>query len=104
MCRAYSAVSGTRIQLFDGGWKVVSVEDLEEMIASYIPIFCDNLDEDIQQLSSDTLPDQATHTFQDESTSNTKGNTTPSTHDRTSSSSSEAPQQVSTRLLNDLIQ
>ena len=41
------AVSGTRIQFFDGGWKVVSEKDLEEMIASYIPIFCDSLDEEI---------------------------------------------------------
>ena len=107
------AVSGTRIQFFDGGWKVVSEEDLEEMIASYVPIFCDNLDEDIpaeeleallqQQLSSDTLQGKVAHTSQDGSTPTSKGNATPNTQDKTSSSLSEAPQQATTSVLNDLI-
>ena len=110
------AVSGTRIQFFDGGWKVVSEEHLEEMIAHYIPIFCDSLDEDIpaerlesllqQQLSSDTTQDKATHTSQDQATPNSQGQatpTTPSTQDKTSSSPSEAPQQATTSVLNDLI-
>ena len=104
------AVSGTRIQFFDGGWKVVSEEDLEEMIAHYVPVFCDNLDEDIpaeeleallqQQLSSDTTQDKAT---QDQATPTSKGNTTPNIQDKTSSSPSEAPQQATTSVLNDLI-
>ena len=104
------AVSGTRIQFFDGGWKVVSEEDLEEMIARYVPVFCINLDEDIpaeqlesllqQQLSSDTTQDKAT---QDEATPTNKGNTTPNIQDKTSSSPSEAPQQATTSVLNDLI-
>ena len=107
------AVSGRRIQFFDGGWKVVSEEDLEEMIASYIPIFCDNLDEDIpaeeleallqQQVSSDTLQDKAAHTSQDRSTPNSKENTTPNIQDKTSSSSLEAPQQATTSVLSNLI-
>ena len=107
------AVSGTRIQFFDGGWKVVSEEDLEEMIAHYVPIFCDNLDEDIpaeeleallqQQVSSDTLQGKAAHTSQDGSTPTSKGNTTPNTQEKTSSSPSEAPQQATTSVLNDLI-
>ena len=107
------AVSGTRIQFFDGGWKVVSEEDLEEMIASYIPIFCDNLEEDIpaeqlesllqQQVSSDTLQDKAAHTSQDEGTPTSKRNTTPNTQDKSSSSLSVAPEQATTSVLNDLI-
>ena len=107
------AVSGTRIQFFDGGWKVVSEEDLEQMIASYIPIFCDNFDEDIpaeeleallqQQVSSDTLQDKAAHTSQDGSTPTSKGNTTPNTQDKSSNSPSEAPQHATTSVLNDLI-
>ena len=107
------AVSGTRIQFFDGGWKVVSEEDLEDMIAHSIPIFCDSLDEDIpaeqleyllqQQLSSDTTQDKATPTSQNQATPTPKGNTTPSTKDKTSSSPSEAPQQATTSVLNDLI-
>ena len=110
------AVSGTRIQFFDGGWKVVSEEDLEEMIAHSIPIFCDSLDEDIpaeqlesllqQQLSSDTTQDKAAHTSQDQATPTSQGQatpTTPSTQDKTSSSPSEAPQQATTSVLNDLI-
>ena len=107
------AVSGTRIQFFDGGWKVVSEEDLEQMIAHYVPIFCDNFDEDIpaeeleallqQQVSSDTLQDKAAHTSQDEGTPTSKGNTTPNTQEETSSSPSEAPQQATTSVLNDLI-
>ena len=102
------AVSGTRIQFFDGGWKVVSEEDLEEMIAHSIPIFCDSLDEDIpakqlesllqHQLSSDTTQDKAAHTSQGQATP-----TTPSTQDKTSSSPSEAPQQATTSVLNNLI-
>ena len=104
------AVSGTRIQFFDGGWKVVSEEDLKEMIAHSIPIFCDSLDEDIpaeqlesllqQQLSSDTTQHKATPTSQDQAIP-----TTPSTQgkDKTSSSPSEAPQQATTSVLNDLI-
>ena len=104
------AVSGTRIQFFDGGWKVVSEEDLEEMIARYVPVFCINLDEDIpaeqlesllqQQLSSDTTQDKAT---QDQATPTNKGNTTPNIQDKTSSSPSEAPQQATTSVLNNLI-
>ena len=110
------AVSGTRIQFFDAGWKVVSEEDLEEMIAHSIPIFCDSLDEDIQaeqlesllqqQLSSDTTQDKAAHTSQDQATPTSQGQatpTTPSTQDKTSSSPSEAPQQATTSVLNDLI-
>ena len=107
------AVSGTRIQFFDGGWKVVSEEDLEDLLAHYIPIFCDNLDEDIpaeqlesllqQQLSSDTTQDKTTPTSQDQATPTSKGNTTPSTQDKTSSSPSEAPQQATTSVLDDLI-
>ena len=107
------AVSGTRIQFFDGGWKVVSEKDLEEMIASYIPIFCDSLDEDIpaeqlesllqQQLSSDITHNKATSISQDGSTPTSKGNTTPNTQEKTSSSPSEAPQQATTSVLNDLI-
>ena len=31
-------VSGTRIQRVDGGWVEVGVEDLQEMLASYVPI------------------------------------------------------------------
>ena len=107
------AVSGTRIQFFDGGWKVVSEEDLEQMIAHYVPIFCDNFDEDIpaeeleallqQQVSSDTLQGKAAHTSQDGSTPTSKGNTTPNTQEKTSSSPSEAPQQATTSVLNNLI-
>ena len=107
------AVSGTRIQFFDGGWKVVSEEDLEDLLAHYIPIFCDNLEEDIpaeqlesllqQQLSSDTTQDKTTPTSQDQATPTSKGNTTPSTQDKTSSSPSEAPQQATTSVLDDLI-
>ena len=110
------AVSGTRIQFFDGGWKVVSEEDLEEMIAHSIPIFCDSLDKDIpaeqlesllqHQLSNDTTQDKAAHTSQYQATPTSQGQatpTTPSTQDKTSSSPSEAPQQATTSVLNDLI-
>ena len=107
------AVSGTRIQFFDGGWKVVSEEELEKMLASYIPIFGDNLHEGIgaeqlesllqQQLSGDTTPDKATHTSQDKATLTPKGDTALCTQEKTSSSPSEAPQQATTGVLNDLI-
>ena len=107
------AVSGTRIQFTDGGWKVVNEEDLEDMLARYIPIFCDNLDEDIpaeqlesllqQQLSSDTTQDKATPTSQGQATSAPKGNTTPSFLDKGGSIPSAAPQQATTSVLDDLI-
>ena len=106
------AVSSTRIQFFDGGWKVVSEEDLEEMIAHSIPIFCDSL-EDIpaeqlesllqQQLSSDTTQDKAAHTSQDKATPTSQGQATPTTPTTQASSPSEAPQQATTSVLNDLI-
>jgi len=107
------AVSGTRVQFFDGGWKVVSEEELEKMLASYIPIFCDNLEEDIraedletlllqQQLSCDTTS-KATHTSQDQAILISKGNTTPSNQDITASSPSAVPKQATTGVLDDLI-
>ena len=36
-------VSGTRIQLLDGGWTVIHEEDLEEILATHIPVVCDEL-------------------------------------------------------------
>ena len=115
-------VSGTRIQRVDEGWVEVGVKDLEEMLASYVPILCDTLPAKEQNFlkqlvssfkhlfnrttqgkaspskkkSTPTSQDQAVPTSQDSASSTSQGQTTISTPD--------APKQAATSLLDDLVQ
>ena len=115
-------VSGTRIQTVDGGWAEVGVEDLEEMLASYVPILCDTLSPVKQQKflkqlvssfkqlftrtkqgkaaaskkkATPTSQDQPASTSQDSASSTCQGQTI---------SISDAPKQAATSLLDDLVQ
>ena len=84
-------VSGTRIQLFDGGWKVIKEEDLEEILATHIPLVCDELPDEVtpaelfdtlfqQQQSSDAAQNKSTPTSQEQATATSQ--TTPTSEDQ----------------------
>ena len=96
----FHAVSGTRIQLHHEGWVVVPAEDMEEMIAGYIPFLCDGLPDD-PEIS-------AQHFELQHSSCEAHGEDTPSSQestseDQTTSLSSDAPKQVARKLLDDLV-
>ena len=88
-------VSGTRIQLFDGGWKEIREEDLEEILADYIPILCDSLPDEAtpaelfdslfhqQQPSDAAQKDKATPMSQEQATPTSQDQNTPTSQDRT---------------------
>ena len=120
-------VSGTRIQLFDGGWKVINEEDLEEILADYIPILCDSLPDEAtpaelfdslfhqQQPSNSTQEDKATSISQEQATPTSQDQNTPTSQDRTMLTSQNqptltsqdktavAPELATTSLLDDLV-
>jgi len=114
-------ISGTRIRLIDGGWKVINEEDLEEILATHIPLVCDELPDEVtpaelfdslfhQQQSSDATRNKATLTSQEQAaaTSQTTStpqdeNTTLSQDQATPTSPDQAPELATTSLLNDLI-
>ena len=120
-------VSGTRIQLFDGGWKEIREEDLEEILADYIPILCDSLPDEAtpaelfdslfhQQQPSDAAQkdkatpmsqERATPTSQDQNTPTSQDRTMPSSQDQTKPTSLDktavAPELATTSLLDDLV-
>ena len=88
-------VSGTRIQLFDGGWKEIREEDLEEILADYIPILCDSLPDEAtpaelfdslfhqQQPSDAAQKDKATPMSQERATPTSQDQNTPTSQDHT---------------------
>ena len=107
-------VSGTRIQLLGEGWVKVSIKELEEMVASYIPILCDTVPDEVvpaevreslfqQQQSSDVTQDKATPTSQDQAAPTSQDSASSTSQDQTTSSSSDAPKQATTSLLDDLV-
>ena len=104
--RPIRAVSGIRIQLFDGGWKVVTEEELEEMLARYIPILCDSLpDEHISSGILESLLQQqkATLNFKGKTTPTFKSKSTPEFLDKTANFFSDAPKQATNCVLDDLV-
>ena len=106
-------VSTKRIKWYDGGWVVVSVEDLEEMLVNHIPILCDTLPDEIpaqlfesllqQQQSNSVIHDEATPTSQDQAAPTSQDSASSASQDQTTSSTSDAPKQVTTTLLDDLV-
>ena len=107
-------VSGTRIQLLGEGWVKVSIKDLEEMLASYIPILCDTVPDEVvptevreslfqQQQSSGVTQDKAAPTSQGRATPTSQGSPLSTSQDQTTSSISDAPKQATTSLLDDLL-
>ena len=104
-------VSGTRIQLLGEGWVKVSIKDLEQMLASYIPILCDTVPDDVapaevreslfQQQQS--TKDKATPTSQDQAAPTSQDSASSTSQDQTTSSTSDAPKQATTSLLNDFV-
>ena len=120
-------VSGTRIQLFDGGWKEIREEDLEEILADYIPILCDSLPDEAtpaelfdslfqqQQPSDAAQKDKATPMSQGQATPASQDHNTPTSQDRTMPPSQDqtkptslektavAPKLATTSLLDDLV-
>jgi len=91
-------VSGTRIQLFDGGWKVIKEEDLEKILATHIPLVCDELPDEVtpvelfdtlfqQQQSSDAVQNKATSTSQEQATASSQN--TPTAPDQNTAFSQE---------------
>jgi len=122
-------VSGTRIQLFDGGWKVIKEEDLEEILATHIPLVCDELPDEVtpaelfdtlfqQKQSSDATQTKATPTSQEQATATSQTTSTsedqhkifsqdqatPTSQDQaTRSSKDQAHELATTSLLDDLV-
>ena len=107
-------VSGTRIQLLGEGWVKVSIKDLEEMLASYIPILCDTVPDEVvstevqeslfqQQQSSGATQDNATPTSQARAAPTSQESPSSTSQNQTTSSSSDAPKQATTSLLDDLL-
>jgi len=98
-------VSGTRIQLYIGGWKVVDEHELLEMLSGAIPILCDESTEGQVELITSLLQ----HNIMEEATPNQKpaasqpDQSTPSTQDEASlSTSAEALDLAITSLLDQL--
>ena len=100
-------VSGTRIQLCIGGWKVVDEQELLEMLSGAIPILCDSLPEGVEIIKSllqhntleETTPDQEHAASQPDQTTQT----TPNPQEEAPLSTSEEAQQLAiTSLLDQL--
>ena len=106
-------VSSIRIKSGDEGWVVIGIQELEDILASAIPVLWDALpgDEDVQlreslfqeQQSSDVTEDKATPTSQDHAASTSEDSTSSISMDQTASSTSDAPKQATTSLLDDLV-
>ena len=98
-------VSGTRIQLYIGGWKVVDEHELLEMLSGAIPILCDESTEDQVELIESLLQ----HNIIEKATPDHKpaasqpDQSTPSTqHEAPLSTSTEALDLAITSLLDQL--
>ena len=112
-------VSGTKIQLFDGGWRVINEEDLEEILATHIPLVCDELPDEVtppelfdslfqQQQSSDPTQNKATPTSQEQAIATSQTTSTSQDQNTTFSqdqatSKDQAPELATTSLLDDLV-
>jgi len=108
---------------------VIKEEDLEEILATHIPLVCDELPDEVtpaelfdtlfqQQQSSDatqnkatptsqeqaTATSQTTPTSQDQNTTFSQDQATPTSQDQdTPTSKDQAPELATTSLLNDLV-
>ena len=108
-------VSSIRIKCGDEGWVVIGIKQLENILASAIPILWDALPEDEkvqaqqheslfqQQQSSDVTQDKATPTSQDQAAPTSQDSASSLSQDQTTSSTSDAPKQATTSLLDDLV-
>ena len=108
-------VSSIRIKSGDEGWVVIGIKELENILASAIPILWDALPEDEkvqaqqhgslfqQQQSSDVTQDKATPTSQDQAALTSQDSASSIPQDQTTSSTSDAPKQATTSLLDDLV-
>ena len=100
-------VSGTRIQLCIGGWKVVNEQELLEMLSGAIPILCDSLPEGVEIIKSllqhNTLEETTTDEEHAASLPDQTTQTTPNPQeDAPLSTSEEALQLAITSLLDQL--
>ena len=108
-------VSSMRIKCGDEGWVVIGIQELENILASAIPVLWDALPEDEkvqaqqhesffqQQQSSDVTQDKATPTSQDQAAPTSQESASSIPQDQTTSSTSDAPKQATTSLLDDLV-
>ena len=108
-------VSSIRIKSGDEGWVLIGIKELENILASAIPILWDALPEDEkvqaqqheslfqQQQSSDVTQDKATPPSQDQAAPTSQDSASSIPQDQTTSSTSDAPKQATTSLLDDLV-
>ena len=108
-------VSSIRIKSGDEGWVVIGIKELENILASAIPVLWDALPEDEkvqaqqrespfqQQQSSDVTQDKVTPTSQDQAAPTSQDSASSIPQDQTTSSTSDAPKQATTSLLDDLV-
>ena len=108
-------VSSMRIKCGDEGWVVIGIQELENILASAIPVLWDALPEDEkvqaqqheslfqQQQSSDVTQDKATPTSQDQAAPTSQDSPSSISQDQTTSSTSDAPKEATHSLLDDLV-
>ena len=108
-------VSTIRIKCEDEGWVVVDIKELENILASIIPVLWDALPEDEkaqaqsfkslfqQPQSSGVIQDKAAPTSQGRAAPTSQDSPSLTSQDQTTSSISDAPKQATTSLLDDLV-
>jgi len=99
-------VSSIRIKCGDEGWVMIGIEELEKILALYIPLLWDALPEGekIQaQVFKSLAQDKTTPTSQDQAALTSQDSASSTSQDQTTSSTSDAPKQATRSLLDDLV-